>query len=116
MEAFTITELESTSFKKRRALVQSSVIILSVCCELYSEICAIASSKSFTMRMDKIGARYSVSQSSSVAALILFNKAFVELQPRSSTPAAWYFSASGGKTCAEMPSATSSVSIVLQVP
>src|SRR4030067_444661 len=33
VEAFTITELESTSRRKRRARVRSSVTMLSVCCE-----------------------------------------------------------------------------------
>ena len=67
------------------------------------------------MRIDKIGARYSVSQSSSVAALI-FNKVLEEIQPRSSTPAALYFFANRGKTSTAILSATSSVSMVLQVP
>jgi len=38
----TITELESTSRRKRRARLMSSVTMLSVCCEPYWPICSIA--------------------------------------------------------------------------
>ena len=43
------------------------VMIESVWCEPYSLMCAMASSRLFTTRMARIGARYSVRQSSSVA-------------------------------------------------
>src|SRR5690554_2317827 len=46
VEALTITELESTSVRKRRAVVKFSVMMLSVCCEPCRLIWAMASSRS----------------------------------------------------------------------
>jgi hypothetical protein len=60
VEAFTITELESTSRRKRCARDQSSVTIASVCCEPYFAMCAMASSRPGSVAIETIGARYSV--------------------------------------------------------
>src|SRR5207249_11192685 len=67
VEAFTNTELESTSRRKRFACASFSVTIASVCCEPYFEMCSMAASRAFTMRTARMGARNSVYQSCSVA-------------------------------------------------
>jgi hypothetical protein len=54
-----MTELESTSRRKRWARDQSSVTMASVCCEPYFAMCAIASSRPGSVVMATIGARYS---------------------------------------------------------
>ena len=60
VEAFHITELESTSRRKRSARAASAVTMASVCCEPYFAMCSIASSSPFTTRIDTTGASHSV--------------------------------------------------------
>jgi len=86
VEAFTSTELESTSRRKRRALASSSVTIASVCCEPYLPMCSIAALRSLTTRTARMGARYSAYQSSSMAGFMLETSARDFSSPRSSTP------------------------------
>src|SRR5258706_7587656 len=86
VEAFTRTELESTSRRKRFARVSSSVTIASVCCEPYFEMCSMAASRSFTTRTARMGARNSVYQSCSVADFMSETSARDFSSPRSSTP------------------------------
>ena len=54
VDAFTITELESTSRRKRCACDQSSVTIASVCCEPYFAMCSIAASSPATVAMETL--------------------------------------------------------------
>jgi hypothetical protein len=58
--AFHITELESTSRRKRSARALSPATMASVCCEPYFVMCSIASSSPFTTRTDTTGASHSV--------------------------------------------------------
>ena len=111
-----MTELESTSRRKRCAREWSSVTIESVWAEPCVAMWSIASSRPSTTRMDRIGARYSVSQSSGVAASQPPTSCIVAGHPLSSTPASRYRSASGGSTSGAMARSTSSVSMVQQVP
>src|SRR5260221_2476777 len=98
VDALTITELESTSRQKRIALAWSDVTIASVCCEPHLAMCDIATSSESTTRTARIGARYSVYQSVSVAAFIKGTIARERSQPRSSTDLLSWISASGGGT------------------
>src|SRR6267142_3168543 len=67
VDAFTSTELESTSRRNRCARCQSSVTIASVCCEPYFATCAMASSRPGSVVMETTGASHSLWKSSSVA-------------------------------------------------
>ena len=86
VEALTITELESTSRRKRCARASSSVTMASVCAEPYLAMWSIAWSMSFTTRTVRIGARYSAYQSSSLAGLIAGTSFRAAWSPRNSTP------------------------------
>src|SRR5262249_37990309 len=68
--AFTSTELESASRRKRLACASFSVTIASVCCDPYLAMWPIAASRSLTTRTARMGARYSAYQSCSVAGFI----------------------------------------------
>ena len=85
VDVLTITELESTSRRKRIALACSAVTIASVCCEPYLAMWAMAPSSESTTRTARMGARYSVYQSCSVATFIVGTIARERSQPRSST-------------------------------
>src|SRR6185436_16884867 len=56
VEAFHITEAESTSRRKRSPRARSPVTMASVCCEPYLAMWSIASSRPFTTRTDTTGA------------------------------------------------------------
>ena len=71
VEAFTYTVAESTSRSKRAAAASSPVTIASAKPEPWRPINSIASSSESTTLIARIRSRYSVSQSSGVAALRL---------------------------------------------
>ncbi len=116
--ADTIVVLGNEVLGKPRDAAHACELLMALSgrCHRVLSAVALASSIPATTRMDRIGARYSVSQSSSLAALQSPSKARVSGQPRSSTPAAAYCSARVGSTCLAMSRATSSVSMVQQVP
>ena len=69
-----------------------------------------------TILIDKIGAKYSVYQSSSVALITAFENSLVYEQPRNSTSLNINSSKSLGKILEAAAGVANNVSIVLQVP
>ena len=110
-----MTEEESTSLKKVSTAPVFSVIIESVWPEPNLFIKEIADSKSATIFTDKIGARYSVIQSSSEADFTSINSC-VFLHPLISTPRSSSLDLIFGKTFAATSSDINKVSMVPQIP
>src|SRR3989338_699071 len=113
VDAFHITDAESTRLIKVFAFFLFSVTIVSVCFELCLLMCSIASFKSFTTFTDNTKSLYSVSQSFSVALFLFFTIFLVFSSPFTSTFALLNFSIIAGKNFLAIPLCTSIVSIAL---
>src|SRR3989338_2345018 len=113
VEAFHITDAESTRFMNLFALALFSVIIASVCFDPCLLMWLIASSKSSTILTDKIKSLYSISQFFSVAWLILGTTFLVSSSPLISTPAVLNFLIIKGRNFLAIPLCTNKVSTAL---